>query len=56
MKRKWQRVLSWILTLTMLFGTFGDAGIKVFAADDDAAVSEDVAIEDTYDGAVVFFE
>lgn len=40
MKRKWQRALSWILTLTMLFGTFGDAGFKVFAADND-----DVAIE-----------
>ena len=38
--RKWQRVLSWILTLTMLFGTFEGTGFRAFAAEDEVAAEE----------------
>ena len=39
--RKLQRVLTWILTLTMILGTFGETGFAVKAAepDEEAEVS-----------------
>ncbi len=43
MKRKWQRILSWVLTLTMLVGTFQGTGLTVRAAGDDITVSDIVA-------------
>ena len=46
MKRKWQRVLSWILTLTMLLSTFQGTGFSVFAGDDeDVTISDDAVLD-----------
>ena len=42
--RKLQRVLTWILTLTMILGTFGETGLALQAADDDA-VAEAEAVD-----------
>ncbi len=41
--RKLQRVLTWILTLTMILGTFGETGLALQAADDDEA---EVVVDD----------
>ncbi len=38
--RKWQRVLSWLLTLTMLLGTFESNILAVNAMDDEAVEAE----------------
>ncbi len=45
--RKLQRVLTWILTLTMILGTFGETGLALQAADvDDEA---EAVVEDADD-------
>lgn len=43
--RKWQRVLSWLLTLTMLLGTF-ESNILAVNAMDDEAVEADAEIDE----------
>ena len=45
MKRKWQRVLSWILTLTMLISTFQGTGFTVNAAADYDPANTDVILQ-----------
>ena len=45
--RKLQRVLTWILTLTMILGTFGETGLALQAADADA--TEEVEAVDAGD-------
>lgn len=44
--RKWQRILSWILTLTMLLGTF-ESNILAVNAMDDEAIEADAEIDET---------
>lgn len=43
--RKWQRVLSWLLTLTMLLGTF-ESNILAVNAMDDEAIEADAEIDE----------
>ena len=43
--RKWQRILSWILTMTMLLGTF-ESNILAVNAMDDEAVEADAEIDE----------
>ena len=53
--RKWQRILSWVLTLTMLLGTFESNILAVNAMDDEVveAEIEDVeAVDAETDGDV----
>ena len=56
-RQKWRRVLSWILTLTMIFSQFAGTGgtLVVHAAEPEAHKDEHSGVSYTPNGAVITF-